>query len=86
MTLELINLEGLPAPPTYTHLVVAAGTRMVFIAGQEPEDAHANLIGPGDLPAGGTGRALASAPSRDPDAAVGLGQLVAMPSRLSVVN
>jgi enamine deaminase RidA (YjgF/YER057c/UK114 family) len=51
MTLELINPEGLPAPPTYTHAVAAAGSRMVFIAGQEPEDAQGNLVGPGDLAA-----------------------------------
>ncbi len=51
MTFELINPEGLPTPPTYTHVVVAAGGKTVFIAGQEPEDAHGNLIGPGDLAA-----------------------------------
>ncbi len=49
MTLHLINPGTLPAPSTYTHVVVAAGSRMVFIAGQEPEDAHGNLVGPGDL-------------------------------------
>ena len=49
MTLEFINPDGLPVPPTYTHVVVATGTRMVFIAGQEPEDAHGRLVGPGDL-------------------------------------
>ena len=51
MTLQLINPEGLPVPSTYTHVVVATGTTMVFIAGQEPEDAHGNLVGPGDLAA-----------------------------------
>ena len=67
MTLELINPEGLPAPPTYTHVVVATGSRMVFIAGQEPEDAQGNLVGPGDLAAqarqvfANLGRALAAA-------------------------
>src|SRR5262245_66209336 len=49
MTLELINPEGLPTPTTYTHVVIAAGTRLVFIAGQEPEDAHGNLVGHADL-------------------------------------
>src|SRR6266487_946193 len=40
---------------------------MVFIAGQEPEDAHGNLVGPGDLAAqarqvyANLGRALAAA-------------------------
>jgi enamine deaminase RidA (YjgF/YER057c/UK114 family) len=51
VTLQLINPEDLPTPSTYTHVVVATGTRMVFIAGQEPEDVHGNLVGPGDLAA-----------------------------------
>ena len=67
MTLQFINPEGLPAPATYTHVVVATGTRMAFIAGQEPEDANGNLVGPGDLAAqarqvfANLGRALAAA-------------------------
>ena len=70
MTLELINPEDLPTPPTYSHVVVAAGTRLVFIAGQEPEDAQGNLTGPGDLAAqarqvfANLGRALAAAGAR----------------------
>ena len=32
MTLQLINPDDLPVPSTYTHVVVATGTRMVFIA------------------------------------------------------
>lgn len=57
----------MPAPATYTHVVVATGTTMVFIAGQEPEDAQGNLVGPGDLAAqarqvfANLGRALAAA-------------------------
>lgn len=51
MPLNLINPEGLPSPPTYTHVVVATGTKTVFIAGQEPEDARGNLVGSGDLEA-----------------------------------
>jgi enamine deaminase RidA (YjgF/YER057c/UK114 family) len=47
--LELINPDDLPTPPTYTHVIVAAGSKMVFIAGQEPEDGQGNLVGPGDL-------------------------------------
>src|SRR6266702_4357984 len=53
VTLQLINPEDLPVPSTYTHVVVATGTRMVFIAGQEPEDVYANL-----------GRALAASGAR----------------------
>ena len=70
MTLQLINPEGLPVPSTYTHVVVATGTRMVFVAGQEPEDVHGNLVGPGDLAAqarqvyANLGRALTAAGAR----------------------
>ena len=70
MTLQLINPDGLPTPSTYTHVVVATGTRMVFIAGQEPEDVHGNLVGPGDLAAqarqvyANLGRALTAAGAR----------------------
>jgi enamine deaminase RidA (YjgF/YER057c/UK114 family) len=49
VTLERINPEDLPTPPTYTHAVVATGTRLVFVAGQEPEDEHGNIVGTGDL-------------------------------------
>ena len=70
MTLQLINPEDLPTPSTYTNVVVATGTRMVFIAGQEPEDVHGNLVGPGDLAAqarqvyANLGRALTAAGGR----------------------
>jgi enamine deaminase RidA (YjgF/YER057c/UK114 family) len=40
MTLQLINPESLPTPLTYTHVVVATGSKTVFVAGQEPEDAQ----------------------------------------------
>src|SRR6266851_2249004 len=49
MTLECISPEDLPAPLTYTQVAVATGSRLVFVAGQEPEDEHGNLVGPGDL-------------------------------------
>src|SRR6266536_3968541 len=70
MTLELINHEDLPTPPTYTHVIVAAGSRLVFVAGQEPEDGEGNLVGPGDLAAqarqvfANVGHALAAAGAR----------------------
>jgi enamine deaminase RidA (YjgF/YER057c/UK114 family) len=70
MTLELINPEDLPTPPTYTHVVIATGSRLVFVAGQEPEDEHGNVIGPGDLAVqarqvfGNVGRALSAAGAR----------------------
>jgi enamine deaminase RidA (YjgF/YER057c/UK114 family) len=49
MTLELINPEELPTPASYTQVIVATGSRLVFAAGQVAEDAQGNLVGPGDL-------------------------------------
>jgi enamine deaminase RidA (YjgF/YER057c/UK114 family) len=45
----MINPEELPTPESYTHVVVATGARLVFVAGQVAEDADDNLVGPGDL-------------------------------------
>jgi enamine deaminase RidA (YjgF/YER057c/UK114 family) len=70
MTLECINPPDLPTPPTYSHVVVAAGTRLVFVAGQEPEDEKGNLVGRGDLATqahqvfANVGRALAAGGAR----------------------
>jgi enamine deaminase RidA (YjgF/YER057c/UK114 family) len=70
MTLECINPEALSTPLTYSQVVVAKGSRLVFIAGQEPEDRRGNLVGPGDLAAqarqvfDNLGRALAAAGAR----------------------
>jgi len=70
MTIELINPESLPTPRTYTQVVIANGSKLVFVAGQEPEDALGNLVGPGDLAAqarqvfANLGRALAAAGAR----------------------
>ena len=70
MTLELINPDDLPTPVAYTHVVVATGTRLVFVAGQEPEDEHGHLVGAGDLAVqahqvfANLGRALAAGGAR----------------------
>jgi enamine deaminase RidA (YjgF/YER057c/UK114 family) len=70
MTLELINPEDLPTPSTYSQVAVATGSRLVFVAGQEPEDGHGDLVGAGDLAAQArqvfvnVGRALAAAGAR----------------------
>jgi len=70
MTLECINPEDLPTPLTYTHVIVATGSRLVFVAGQEPEDERGALVGPGDLAAqarqvfSNLGRALAGGGAR----------------------
>ena len=49
MTLECINPPDLPTPTSYTQVVVATGTKLIFVAGQEPEDIDGKLVGPGDL-------------------------------------
>jgi enamine deaminase RidA (YjgF/YER057c/UK114 family) len=73
MTLEGINPEDLPTPLTYTHVIVATGSRLVFVAGQEPEDEHGNLVGVGDLAVQSrqvflnVGRALDAAGARPDD-------------------
>jgi enamine deaminase RidA (YjgF/YER057c/UK114 family) len=70
MTIQPINPADLPAQATYTHVVVAAGTALVFIAGQEPEDVHGTSVAPGDLAGqarpvyANLGRALTAAGAR----------------------
>jgi len=70
MTLECINPKDLPVAETYTHVVIATGTKLVFISGQEPEDLHGKLVGKGELGAqarqvfANLGRALAAAGAR----------------------
>jgi enamine deaminase RidA (YjgF/YER057c/UK114 family) len=70
VALELINPDDLYQPSSYTHVIVATGSRMVFIAGQAASDADGNLVAPGDLAAQARqafenlGRALAAAGAR----------------------
>jgi enamine deaminase RidA (YjgF/YER057c/UK114 family) len=70
MTLELINPDRLATPESYTHVVVATGSRLVFVAGQVADDADGNLVGAGDLAVqarrafANLGRALAAAGAR----------------------
>ncbi len=70
MTLECINPVDLPTPEIYTQVVVATGSKLVFVSGQQPEDIHGNLVGHGDFAAqthlafGNLGRALAAAGAR----------------------
>jgi enamine deaminase RidA (YjgF/YER057c/UK114 family) len=67
MTLELINPDELPTPESYTQVVAATGSRLVFVAGQVADDAQGNLVAPGDLAAqarqafANVGRSLAAA-------------------------
>jgi enamine deaminase RidA (YjgF/YER057c/UK114 family) len=66
MTLELINPEDLHTPQSYTHVIAATGSRLVFVAGQAADDVQGKLVGRGDLAAqahqafANVGRALAA--------------------------
>jgi enamine deaminase RidA (YjgF/YER057c/UK114 family) len=51
MSLELVNPDELPTPESYTQVVSATGSRMVFVAGQVADDAQGNVVSPGDLAA-----------------------------------
>jgi enamine deaminase RidA (YjgF/YER057c/UK114 family) len=70
MTLELINPEQLPTPASYTQVIVATGSRLVFVAGQVADDARGDLVAPGNLAAqarqafANVGRALVAAGAR----------------------
>src|SRR5262245_37190056 len=70
MGLEGINPEGLKTPDGYTHVVVASGSRLVFVAGQVAEDGEGRLVGGDDMAAqarqafANVGRALAAAGAR----------------------
>ena len=70
MSLELINPDDLPIPEIYTQVVVATGSKLVFISGQQPEDIHGKLVGHGNFAAqarlafGNLGRALSAAGAR----------------------
>ena len=67
MALQCINPKDLPVPEIYSQVVVATGSKWVFVSGQQPEDIHGKLVGQGDFAAqarlafGNLGRALAAA-------------------------
>jgi enamine deaminase RidA (YjgF/YER057c/UK114 family) len=70
MTLECINPDDLPVPQTYTQVIAATGSRLVFVAGQVAEDGRRNVVGLGDMALqarqsfANVGRALAAAGAR----------------------
>ena len=45
MTLKCISPRDIRTPLTYSHVVVATGSRQVYIAGQVAEDSRGALIG-----------------------------------------
>ena len=70
MPVGAIQPADLATPKSYTHVAVAAGSRLVFVAGQVADDAHGNLVGAGDLALqarqafANVGRALTAAGAR----------------------
>ena len=70
MTLELINPMSLSKPVSYTQVITARGSRLVFVAGQVADDTDGNLVGAGDLATqarqafANVGNALAAAGTR----------------------
>ena len=51
MTVEKMNIPTLPEPQGFTHVAIASGSRLVFLAGQVAQDGEGALVGPGDLAA-----------------------------------
>ena len=49
MGVESLNPPGLPVPRGYSQVVVARGSRTVFVAGQVAADAQGNVVAPGDV-------------------------------------
>lgn len=47
MTVERIQPEGLPTPPTYSHVVRAGST--IYVAGQVAQNERGEVVGRGDI-------------------------------------
>jgi enamine deaminase RidA (YjgF/YER057c/UK114 family) len=45
MAVELVNPDGLHEPPTYSHIAIGRGSRIVFISGQVGFDSDGQLVG-----------------------------------------
>ena len=64
------NPEGLPPADTYSHVAVATGATLVFVAGQVAEDSSGEIVGGSDIGVQARqafqnlGRALAAAGAR----------------------
>ena len=93
MALEIVQPDSLDSPETYSHVIVATGARMVFIAGQMSDDPLGNLVHAGDLAAqarqvfANLGRALAAAGARpDQVARIGIYVVDHRQEHLSVIE
>jgi enamine deaminase RidA (YjgF/YER057c/UK114 family) len=48
---QILNPSRIHPPPGYSHIAVATGSRLAFIAGQAAIDPDFSIVGPGDLAA-----------------------------------
>ena len=62
---ELVNPEGMHPAPGFSHVAIATGSRLVYIAGQVALDRGFNLVGGDDL------RAQTVAAMRNVETAIG---------------
>jgi enamine deaminase RidA (YjgF/YER057c/UK114 family) len=46
---EMINPPGLAKPRGYTHGILTAGGRLLFLGGQDASDAEGRIVSPGDI-------------------------------------
>lgn len=51
MPRQILNPARIHPPPGYSHIAVATGSRLAFIAGQAAIDTDFSIVGPGDLAA-----------------------------------
>jgi len=51
MSVQTLNIPSLPTPEGFTHVSIAEGSRLVFLAGQVAQDGEGQLVGEGDLAA-----------------------------------
>ena len=51
MPVAKLNIPTLPEPQGFTHVGIASGSRIVYLAGQVAQDREGNLVGAGDLAA-----------------------------------
>jgi enamine deaminase RidA (YjgF/YER057c/UK114 family) len=49
MPRQILNPSRIHPPPGYSHIAVATGSRLAFIAGQAAIDADFSIVGEGDL-------------------------------------
>lgn len=49
--IQRINPDGLPKPTRYSHVAIAKGEKLIYVAGQIGADATGKIVGKGDIAA-----------------------------------